>query len=46
MGDIKFFERVGDPTYYGDIYSVSVRMGARIRREDAKGIVAIVQAAA
>ncbi len=46
LGQIKFFERIGDPTFYGDVYSVSVRMGARIRRNDAKGIVAIVQAAA
>ena len=46
LGDIKFFERIGDPTYYGDVYSVSVRMGGRMRRSDAKGIVAIVQAAA
>jgi len=46
LGQIKFFERAGDPTYYGDIYSVSVRMGGRIRRSDAKGIVAIVQDAA
>ncbi len=46
LGDIKFFERIGDPTYYGDVYSVSVRMGARMRRSDARGIVAIVQAAA
>jgi hypothetical protein len=46
VGQIKFFERVGDPTYYGDVYSVSVRMGARMRRADALGIVAIVQAAA
>ena len=46
LGQIKFFERIGDPTFYGDVYSVSVRMGARIRRSDAKGIVAIVQAAA
>ncbi len=46
LGQIKFFERIGDPTFYGDVYSVSVRMGARIRRIDAKGIVAIVQAAA
>lgn len=45
LGQITFFERVGDPTYYGDIYSVSVRMGARKRRTDAKGIIAIVQAA-
>jgi hypothetical protein len=46
LGQIKFFERIGDPTYYGDVYSVSVRMGGRLRRADAKGIVAIVQAAA
>jgi len=46
LGQISFFERIGDPTFYGDIYSVGVRMGARKRRNDAKGIVAIVQAAA
>ncbi len=45
LGQITFFERTGDPTYYGDVYSISVRMGARIRRSDAKGIVAIVQTA-
>jgi hypothetical protein len=46
LGQITFFERIGDPTYYGDIYSVGVRMGARKRRSDARGIIAIVQAAA
>jgi hypothetical protein len=46
LGQISFYERIGDPTFYGDIYSVGVRMGARKRRNDAKGIVAIVQAAA
>jgi hypothetical protein len=46
LGQISFFERIGDPTYYGDVYSVSVRMGSRRRRNDAKGIVAIVQATA
>ena len=45
LGQVTFFERIGDPTYYGDVYSVSVRMGARIRCTDAKGIVAIVQTA-
>jgi hypothetical protein len=45
LGEVKFFDRVGDPTYYGDVYSVLVRMGARKRRNDEKGIVAIVQAA-
>jgi hypothetical protein len=46
LGQIKFFERVGDPTFYGDVYSACVRMGGRKRRSDAKGIVAIVQQAA
>ena len=46
IGQINFFEKIGDPTYYGDVYSVSVRMGGRIRRADAKGVIAIVQAAA
>src|SRR3546814_1175003 len=32
LGDVKFFENIGDPTYYGDIYSGLVRMGGRIRR--------------
>ena len=43
LGAIVFFEKIGDPTYYGDIYSVGVRIGGRQRRADAKGIVAIVQ---
>ena len=46
LGQITFFERIGDSTYYGDVYSVSVRMGARKRRSDAMGIIGIVQAAA
>jgi len=45
LGDVVFYERVGDPTYYGDVYSVLIRMGARKRRSDEKGIVAILQAA-
>lgn len=46
LGQITFFERIGDPTYYGDVYSVGVRMGGRIRRQDAAGIIAIAQDAA
>jgi len=46
IGDIKFFERIDDPTYYGNIYSVSIRMGGRKRRADEKGVIAIVQDAA
>jgi len=45
IGDLTFFEKVGDPTYYGDLYSVLIRMGARKRRTDEKGILAIVQTA-
>ena len=45
LGVVNFFENLGDPTYYGDIYSALVRVGGRIRRGDNKGILAIVQAA-
>ncbi|MBA3828683.1 MAG: hypothetical protein H0X33_07085 [Taibaiella sp.] len=43
VGDVLFFEKTGDPLYYGDVYSVCVRMGGRKRRNDEKGIIAIVQ---
>ncbi len=46
VGEIRFFEKVGDPQYYGDIYSLLVRIGSRKRRSDEKGVVAIVQSAA
>ncbi|MEJ5316778.1 MAG: phage capsid protein [Tenuifilum sp.] len=45
MGDHEFFENEKDPTYYGSIYSALVRAGGRIRRNDAKGVIALVQAA-
>ena len=45
LGTVSFFERLGDPTFFGDIYSALVRLGGRIRRNDAKGVIAIVQAA-
>jgi hypothetical protein len=45
VGQVTFFENVGDPTYYGDVYSVSVRVGGRKRRLDEKGVLAIVQEA-
>lgn len=44
LGDVKFFENIDDPTYYGNVYSLSVRTGGRQRYSDGKGIVAIVQA--
>ena len=43
LGTIDFFENLGDPTYYGDIYSALVRMGGRKRRNDQKGVCAIIQ---
>lgn len=43
LGEVKFFEDMGNPTYYGDIYSSLVRIGGRKRRADGKGVVAIVQ---
>jgi hypothetical protein len=43
LGDVKFFEDLGNPTYYGDIYSALIRLGGRIRRNDGKGVLAIVQ---
>ena len=46
IGEIRFFEKAGDPQYYGDIYSLLVRVGSRKRRSDEKGVIAIVQSAA
>ncbi len=43
LGEVKFFEDLGNPQYYGDVYSALVRMGGRIRRKDSKGVIAIVQ---
>jgi len=43
MGTTDFFENLKDPQFYGDVYSSLQRMGGRIRRNDEKGVVAIVQ---
>lgn len=45
LGTTDMFENVGDPTYYGDIYSFLLRAGGRIYRDDAKGVFAYIQAA-
>lgn len=45
MGDVKFYEDKDNPVYYGDIYSTLVRMGARRRRSDNAGVIAIKGAA-
>lgn len=43
LGLVDFFSRPNDPQYYGDIYSVGVRCGGRIRRSLQESVVAIVQ---
>jgi hypothetical protein len=40
-GEIDFFEDLGNPTYFGDIYSALVRAGGRVRRQ--AGCVALLQ---
>lgn len=44
LGEVRAFEKEGDPSWYGDIYSFLVRAGGRIRRSDEKGVVALIQA--
>lgn len=46
LGEIKMFDSMDNPTYYGDIYSFLVRVGGARRRNDKKGVYALVQAAA
>jgi hypothetical protein len=43
LGMVEFFEQLKAPEYFGDIYSLLVRMGGRIRRTDSKGVVALIQ---
>jgi hypothetical protein len=44
LGDVIAFENIGDPTFYGDIYSFLVRAGGSRSRTDGKGLVVIRQA--
>lgn len=44
IGATQAFETIGDPTYYGDIYSFLVRMGGRARRKNYEGVVVLKQA--
>lgn len=44
MGEVKVFDSIDNPLYYGDVYSFLVRCGGAIRRNDKKGICAIIQA--
>ena len=43
LGEVKMFDSTDDPLYYGDIYSFLVRVGGAIRRNDKKGVYALVQ---
>lgn len=45
-GTIQTYDDQGNPVYYGDIFSALKRLGGRIRRDDERGVAAIVQAAA
>lgn len=45
LGEVMMFENNKDATMYGDVISFLVRAGGRIRRSDAKGVVALIQAA-
>lgn len=45
LGDVKMFDNMDDPTYYGDIYSFLMRVGGSYRRYDKKGVAAIIEAA-
>lgn len=46
LGEVKVFNDMDNPLYYGDIYSFLVRVGGAIRRNDKKGVYALVQDAA
>lgn len=42
LGGVEMFDRTKDPLYYGDVYSFTLRMGGRIRRD--AGVWAVVEA--
>lgn len=42
LGEVKMFDSVDNPLYYGDIYSFLVRVGGTIRRADKKGVYALI----
>jgi hypothetical protein len=43
LGDTKMFDDMGNPQYYGDIYSFLQRAGGRKKRGDGKGVIGIIQ---
>lgn len=42
-GDVKVYEGIDKPEYYGSVFSAKVNAGGRIARTDEKGVVAIIQ---
>ena len=42
LGEVRMFDQIDNPLYYGDVYSFLVRVGGAIRRYDKKGVYAIV----
>ena len=45
LGTQEMFENEKDATYYGSIYSALLRLGGRKKRNDGKGVIALIQAA-
>jgi hypothetical protein len=43
IGDHKLFQDLNNPLYYGDIHSLLVMAGGRVRRTDGKGVYMVVQ---
>ena len=43
MGDVKMFDSLDDPLYYGDVYSFLLRVGGEKRRYDKKGVELLVE---
>ena len=43
LGTTKMFNKDGDPTYYGDIYSFLQKGGGRLSRGDGRGVLGIIQ---
>lgn len=45
IGDKKLFQDLNNPLYYGDVHSVLLMAGGRVRRADSKGVYVIAQGA-
>jgi hypothetical protein len=43
LGNTLMFDDMGNPQYYGDIYSFLQRAGGRIRRGDGRGVLGVIQ---